>query len=509
MNINYREIARLKRKGESNRNIARILSVSRNTVNVIIQKILSSGYSLSEIESMEKSETDRVFKSTVKERESSYVLPDYKELSKELFKPGVTMQLLWEEYFDECRFSSKQAYQLTQFKKYFREYLEKKEFSDIINHKAGERLEVDWAGTRPRWQDPDTGEIVSGWLFVGVLPFSGYGYAQVFADMKQSSWVTGHVNMFDYFGGVSKVIVPDNLKTGITKNNKDEIVINKTYSDMAEHYSTVIIPTRVRRPKDKASVEGSVKQFTTGIIARMRNHQFFSMEEYNQQLLKVLEELNKKPFQKKDGSRYRLFQEIEKTCLIPLPDKPYVLCEWKKAKVATNSHISLAKCYYSVPYEHIGEEVDLKIYENELEIYLNQVKLSSFPLEKNKIGVYSTIPEHMPINSNAYGEWNSTRYLNWAKQKGPSVYQVVQAHFDGVKIEQQKYRTVHNILSLASNYDNLRLESACQYALKHFTCPNYKNLKAILVNKQDLTGKQEKPKETKQLKFLRGSEYYE
>jgi len=509
MKTNYKEIARLKRREVSERMIAKQLSISRNTVKSVTQSMRESGLSFGEFEQMSEAEILHILKVTKQTRETEYIYPNYERLAKEYSRPGVTMQLLWEEYQAECRLSNRQYYQLTQFKKYFRDYLNKKGFTDIIRHKAGEKTEVDWAGTKPNWQDPCTGEIVYGWMFVGVLPFSGYGFARVFADMKMNNWIQGHIEMFEYFGGVSKILVPDNLKTGIIKNTKNELIINPTYSDMANHYGTIVIPSRVKHPKDKASVEATVSQLTTNIIARMRNYQFFTISEYNEQLKMELDKVNRKPFQKKEGSRYSIFEEIEKPCLLPLPKSPYSMCLWRKVKVASNSHIIFDRCYYSVPVEHIGQEVNLKIYDKELEIYYKLDKIATHELIKGKIGEYSTNPHHMPVGSNAYGDWNSVRYLNWAKQKGPFVHEVVQRQFDSVKVEQQKYRMVHSILKLADTYGSKRLDYACQYALEQYSSPSNQNIKTILVNKQDIAFKENQVKSPIKPRFLRGAEYYE
>jgi transposase len=507
---NYKEIARLKRKGESNRSIGKLLSLSRNKVNRIVQAMVNSEDSLSSYEMMNEKDIAQKINSNQRRRIEDFEFPDYEKLKKELSKPGVTMQLLWEEYQDECRLSRRQAYRLTQFKKYFREYLSKSGFTDILQHRAGEKTEIDWAGTKPRWHDPYTGEVVYGWLFVGVLPYSGYGFAKAFPDMKMNSWIQGHIDMFEYFGGVSKILVPDNLKTAITKNKKDEVIINRTYNDLVNHYGAVVIPARVRKPKDKSRVEGMVNQLTTNIIARMRNYHFFRIDEYNERLRIELNEVNGKPFQKKEGSRSILFHEIEKACLIPLPKYAYRMCLRKKAKVSSNSHVSTGKCYYSVPYKYIGEEVELNVFEDDLEIYHNHEKLCTHTVIKGKVGQYSTDSLHMPPNSNAFGEWNSTRYLNWAKQKGKYVHQVILKHFERTNVEQQKYKTVHNILKLADNYGNSRLELACQYALELNGCPSYQNLKMILINKQEVLAKKiDKTTKVSQSKYLRGSKYYE
>lgn len=510
MPINYREIARLKVKGVSNRTIASTLSVSRNTVNRIVQKIDSSNYNYPDIINMNDLELTQFFNERPgAKKDEDYVMPDYETLSKELSRPGVTMQLLWEEYYDECTFSKKQGYKLTQFKKYFNEYLSQHEFTSIIHHKAGERIEVDWTGTKVRWSDPDTGEIQYGYLFVSVLSFSGYAFAYACPDMKTESWINAHNLMYQYFGGVTQILVPDNLKTGVIKHTKDEIILNKTYSDMADYYGTTIIPTRVKRPKDKPLVENTVGKLTTYIIAKMRDYQFFTIDEYNEQLLIELNKFNNKPFQKKEGSRFTVYETIEKNTLLPLPDKPYEICSWKKAKVQSNSHISFQKCYYSVPYELIGKEVSLKIFASYFEIYYSNQLVCKHNIMHGRVGLYSTDESHMPPNSSSYGEWNSTRFINWAKTKGPSTYQVISLLFENCKVEQRYYRTAHSILKLADSYSDQRLENSCELALKLFSRPSYKNIKNILITNQDVCQSTEKNNEKKTGAFLRGGNYYE
>ncbi len=302
MRTNYREIARLKRREVSNRQIAEIMNVSRNTVNRIIRQTIESGRAWSEIETLSDQELISIFESQPSGIQMDYVQPDYAKLSKELTRPGVTMQLLWEEYQDQCRLSKSVGYQATQFKKYFNEYLIQNQFTEVIRHKAGERIEVDWAGTRVRWIDPDTGEVQLGYLFVGVLSFSGYAFAQACPDMTQASWIDAHNQMFHYFGGVTQLLIPDNLKTGVTSHGKETIVLNKIYSELAEHDGMIVLPARVRKPKDKPQVENAVGKLTTHIIARMRDYQLFSINEYNEQLRFELDRFNQKPFQMKEGS---------------------------------------------------------------------------------------------------------------------------------------------------------------------------------------------------------------
>ena len=234
---NYKEIARLKAAGQSNRAVAEALGLARNTVNAAVARIEDSGLRFEDLSKLTDAQIDEVFPNTAgRKAEGEYYMPDFEQLKKELAKPGVTLQLLWEEYSDRCRLSGLKPYQLTQFKKHFNDHLKKTGFKDIIQHKAGEQIEVDWAGVRPYWQDPDSGEKVYGWLFAAVLPFSGLGFACVTPDMKMPSWIQCHIKMYEFFGGVTTILTPDNLKTGITKHTRDELVINSTYQDMAEYY---------------------------------------------------------------------------------------------------------------------------------------------------------------------------------------------------------------------------------------------------------------------------------
>lgn len=270
MPVYHIKIAQLKLKGvDSNRKIAEVLGISRNTVNSIVRQIADSGLSFYDIVSMSEEQIKSVFKlSNAGTIYSDYFEPDYETLVKELAKPGVTILVLFEEYQDSCRMMHKRSYQRTQFRKHLNDYLKKNEFKDILHHKAGEQIEVDWAGDRPHWFDPDTGEVVYGWLFGGVLPFSGMGFAYVAPDMKMESWIRYHIKMFEYFGGSARVLTPDNLKTGITKHSREEVIVNPTYQDMADHYSTVVIPARVRSPRDKSHVENLMLRFEQTIIGR-------------------------------------------------------------------------------------------------------------------------------------------------------------------------------------------------------------------------------------------------
>lgn len=295
-------------------------------------------------------------------------MPDYDWVHRELAKPGVTLQLLWFEYCDRCRDGGETAYQLTQFKKYYREYAAQTKATMHLNRKPGELMEVDWAGQTAAIIDDETGEVIDTYVFVAVLPYSGYGYVEAFLNQTQHSWIAAHVNAYEYFGGVTRILVPDNLKTGVIKHTKAEIILNRSYQEMAEYYGTAIIPTRVRTPKDKATVEGTVGIISTFILAAVRNQKFFTLAELNSEIRERLQKFNHKPFQRKEGSRATLYAE-ERQFLLPLPKNAYELSEWKKATVQYNYHIQADGHYYSVPYEYIKREVDVRLTRNIVEVF--------------------------------------------------------------------------------------------------------------------------------------------
>jgi transposase len=213
-----------------------------------------------------------------------FKMPDYEYVHREMSKSGVTQQLLWYEYCDHCRSTGEIPYQLTQFKKYYREYVNKTKATMHISRKPGEIMEVDWAGTTAHLIDSATGEVTEAYIFVAALPYSAYSYAEAFGDMKQESWIAAHVNAYSFFGGVTRILVPDNLKTGVVKNTKSELILNKSYQEMAEHYGTAVIPARVRSPKDKSTVEGAVGDISSYILASIRNQQFFTLTELNAEI---------------------------------------------------------------------------------------------------------------------------------------------------------------------------------------------------------------------------------
>jgi transposase len=377
-----------------------------------------------------------------------------------------------------------------------------------IHRKPGESLEVDWAGQTAHLIDADTGEILDAYVFVASLPYSGYSYAEAFMDHNQESWIAGHVNAYSFFGGVTRILVPDNLKTGVIKNTRTEIILNKTYQEMAEHYGTAIIPARVRSPKDKATVEGSVGNISSFILAAIRNQQFFTLKELNTVIRERLQAYNRKPFQKKEGSRATWFTE-EQSYMLPLPLNPFELAVWKVATVAFNYHIAVDEQYYSVPHDYIKRKVDVRITRNTVEVFIDGTRLCSHISLHGRKGQYSTQEAHMPPNHQKYVQWNGERFRQWAVKIGQNTAAVVESILTGYKVEQQGYRACMALLKLSDTYSPERLESACIKAFSYMPRPSYKAIQAILKTGQDkISEESATPVEQDEFGFTRGSDYY-
>lgn len=507
----YREILRLHSQGISQRGIATSCECSRNTVSSVINKALDADitWPLPAVMS-----DDDLRKALFPEHAlpTNRKTPDFEHIHKEMAKSGVTLSLLWHEYYVEARNNQEIPYMYTQFCKYYREYAMCNKATMHIDHKPGEKMEVDWAGQTASIIDSITGEIVPVYIFVSVLPCSQYAYVEGFLTMNQESWIAAHVNAFTYYGGVTRIIAPDNLKTGVQGIKWYIPIINKTYHEMAEHYGTAIIPCRVRAPKDKSSVERSVGIISTWILAALRNQQFFSLSELNRAIRMELGKLNNRPFQKKPGSRSSVFLEQEQPMLIPLPAIPYELASWKIATVQYNYCITVEKMHYSVPYEYIKQKVDVRITKTIVEVFFKGNRVCSHPRLHGYPGQYSILEEHMPEKHRQYAKWNGERFLEWAERIGPNTKIIVKSFLTAHRVEQQGYKSCMALLKLSDKYSVPRLEAACKKALTYTPNPNFKSVQTILQTGQDRTepaiAATNDADTGSQYGFVRGSSYY-
>ena len=316
----YREIIRLTGLGFSQRNIMASCGVSQKTVVKVQKRARELNISWPLDESMTDTELQKLMFSKESKVSASKKMPDYAYIRKELLRNGVTKKLLWTEYIEDCRANGEEPLMYSQFCYHIQQDEQKHRATMHINRKPGEQVEVDWAGDPAKLIDPDTGEITEAWIFVGVMTYSQYAFVEAFINEQQKAWITAHVHMYEFFGGVTPILVSDNAPTATNRKQSDkyEPVLIKSYEELAQHYNTAIIPARVHAPKDKPSAEGNVGHVSTWITAALRNEQYFSLAELNQEIRKKLKKYNEASFQKKEGSRQKLFLEDEKPLLMPL-----------------------------------------------------------------------------------------------------------------------------------------------------------------------------------------------
>jgi len=480
-----KQILQLRIKGYSQRRIADTLKVSRNTVAKVFKALQEHPASEDSLNTL----NDQELHQQLFPEESQVpflVTPDYDYVHKELLKSGVTLKLLWEEYVDTCRRSEKPPYMYSQFCKLYQDYVNQHRLTMHIQHKPGDKLMVDWAGTPLPLYDKLTGESCKVYLFVATLPFSMYCFAKACLTMKEEDWINVHISMYEYFEASTRLLIPDNLKTGIVSNKKyEDPIVNRAYQELADHYQTAILPARVLAPKDKAAVEGTAGQATSHIIAKLRNRQFFDINEMNKAIRKELDRFNHNEFQKRDGSRYSVFTEEEFPFMQPLPKYPYEFAQWKTATVQLNYHIAIDYQNYSIPYEYVKKKVDVRYTKNMIEVFYKGSRICSHKRFYGRRGQYSTVIDHMPANHQLYSEWDSERFLKWAAGIGDSTKEVVQKLFESYRVEEQAYKGCLSLLKLADKYSPERLENACRIALIRIPNPRYKNIRLILESGQD------------------------
>lgn len=505
--VNYREILRLRSLGYSQRQVAASAKCSRDTVSAV--------YKLSDKHSLEWPLPNDLSNANIRDlfypgrAESKRRMPDCAAMFHEMAKPGVTLTLLWAEYCEQCHSEQVIPLKYTQFCDYYRKYVNTTKATMRIKRKPGEIMEVDWAGKTLAVYDRVTGEATKAYVFVAVLPCSLYAYVEAFPSMESSNWISGHINAYSYFGGVTRILVPDNLKVGVTSHTRKEVILNKTYSEMAEHYGTCIIPARPASPKDKPAVEGAVGVVTTWVIAALRHYKAFTFQELNDAIQEKLEELNSQPFQKKKGSRLTAFLEEEKTFLLPLPASPYELAVWSTATIQPDYLIYIDKNKYSVPYILIGYVVDIRTSNKTIEVFFQGSRVASHVRRHDIVKDPIILPEHMPDNHRMYLAYNSETFKDWAKNIGSATLVVIQAFLSAGKVEQQGYKSCNRLMKLADKYSTTRIEDACNRALTYTPDPSIKTVETILKTGQDKVKQvTEAPKSDSTYAFIRGSEYF-
>ena len=433
-------------------------------------------------------------------------LPDWAELDRELrSKKNVTLALLHLEYKER----HPEGYQYTQFCRHYHAWRGKVDLVMRQEHRAGEKCFVDWAGQSVPIVDPRSGEIAfEAAVFVAVLGASNHTYAEAFRSQELAHWISGHVRAFEAWGGATRIVVPDNPRTGVTKAHRYEPILNATYAEMAAHYGTAVIPARPYRPRDKAKVEVGVQVVQRWILARLRKRRFFSLIELNTAIRELLAGLNRKPFKKLPGSRQSTFEELDRPALRPLPATRYQFAIWKTATVNLDYHIEVDHHYYSVPYQLARDVVDVRTSEATVEVFRRGRRVASH-LRSREQGRHTTTDAHMPESHRRYLEWTPGRIVRWAEGTGPQTAALVSAVMEGRPHPEQGYRSCLGIMRLGKRFGDERLEAACTRALA-VRALSYRSVESILktgLDRQPLA--QALPLvPARTHEFVRGPDYY-
>ena len=500
-----REILRLKHElGLPHRAISKACSIGLGTVSVYLKRAAKAGLTWPLPEGVDDTALEAMVFSPPAPGSHPRAKPDLAEMHQELKRPGVTLYLLWMEYLE----NHPDGYRYSQFCELYRRWRKKLNPSMRQRHKAGEKTFIDYSGKKLCYIDRETGEAVPVELFVGVLGASNLIYAEATPSQDLSCWVQSHNRMAEYFGGTTELWIPDNLKSGVTKPCRYEAGINRTYQELADHYGAVVIPARVRRPKDKAKVEGSVLIAQRWIIAVLRNRTFFSLAELNEVIREALDKINHRPMKKLGVSRFEQYEKLDRPVLRPLPGRRYEMAEWKSCRVNIDYHVEVDGNYYSVPYQLLGERVEARMTAAMIEIYIKDKRLASHRRIYAR-GKSATKTEHMPRSHRAYAEWTPSRLIHWAEKAGPATGRLVAEILRRQRHPENGYRSCLGVMRLGKRHGEDRLEAACTRA-ETLRSYSYRTVKNILSSGMDKVHWDQESflKRSPDHENIRGSEYY-
>jgi transposase len=476
---NIRDVLRLTAVGMSSRKIAASLSIGATTVIDCLQRARRAGLTWPLPDGLDDVVLElRLYppRATTKEQRP---FPNWAVIQRELKRPGVTLELLWQEYRDE----HPSGYGYSRFCDLFRAWQKRVSPTMRQTHVAGERMFVDYAGTKLEIVDSTTGEVLKAELFIAVLGASSYMFAEATWTQSLPDWIGSHTRAFTYFGRVPAMVVGDNLKSGITKACFYEPNINRTYADMAKHYGTVIMPARPRKPRDKAKVEVGVQVATRWIAAKLRKRTFFSLTELNVAIRELVEQINDRVTRHLGASRRSLFEEIEYPALKALPAELYEFAEWKKCRSGLDYHVEIDKHYYSVPFTLIGQEMWARYTTKTVEVFHRDKRIATHMRSYAK-RAHTTLPEHMPSSHRRYRDWTLERIKQEANAIGPHAAALVEVILRERPHPEQGFRSCRGIIALAGSYGRERLEAACERALV-IGARSYTSVKSILNTRLD------------------------
>ena len=481
--MDLKQILILHRNGLSNRKIGTTLGISRNTVNTYVQQFMGSKYSIDELLNFDDHKLEELFthKTTLDTDRQDELMKYFERVNKAHNHPGFTFQYHYHEYSR----SADDPYSYTQFLEHYRRKYAKAKGSLKLEHEPGKEMFVDFAGKKLEIIDRETGEAIPVEVFVSILPNSHFTYVEACKSQKREDFIACCSNALRFCGGVPMAIVSDNLKSAVARANRYEPVINRTFKDFARHYGCVINPTRTYAPQDKALVENAVHLAYQRIYYPLREMTFFSLEELNREIRRLLEEYNKLLFKRKETSRAELFQSVERGYLKPLPDVPYEIKDYRRAKVQKMGYVYFSpdKSYYSVPYRYIGKQTLIHYTKSNVEVYYNHQRIALHKRNPSK-GSYNTNKDHLSSSHKIYMDWNPQYFKNRAAAHGEHVVRCVEQILSKVDYPEIGYKRAMGLLQLHKAYGSDRLDKACERALVA-DMVSYNRIKNILKNNVD------------------------
>jgi transposase len=502
-----REILRLRFEGGlSHEKIAISTGISDSTVGKCLSRAKEAGLTWPLPDEMDDYALEELlYRHKSSNQENVESLPDYSLIYAEMKKKSVTLQLLWSEYKE----IHPNGLEYSQFCKRYNEFKKTVDYSFRHNYKAGEKLFVDYAGQKVAIQNPFDGSIRYAQIFVAVLGASNYTYAEATWSQELPNWIASHQRAFQFFNGVPEIIVPDNLKSAVKRSCRYDPDINPAYYALAKHYQSAIIPARVRKPKDKAKAETGVLIVERWILAVLRKRKFFSLEELNHAIAILLEKLNTRPFRKLKGCRKELYEKVDRPALKPLPATLFEFFNFKLAKVAINYHVEVDGHQYSVPFQYVQKEVEIRFSETIIEVFYKSERITSHPRSFQR-GSYSTNKDHMPPSHQKYVSWTPERMIRWAAETGADAALVAEKILASKAHPEQGFKSVLGLIRLGEKYGKDRLNIACRHAIK-IGSPKYQTIQSILVRNIDKTLKDSENSAEKELPNhdnIRGASYY-
>jgi transposase len=478
-----REVLRLTYAGVSKREVARRTGMAASTVRATIARFKSLGLIWPLPETITDSDLEaRIYKSAGKKQGHRRIIePDWASLHREMKRKHVTLSILWDEYIA----GDPQGYRYSRFCELYRSWEDKISVTMRQAHLGGDKLFVDYAGdTASVVIDRLTGEIRKAQIFVAVLGASSFTYAEATWTQSLADWIGSHTRAFEAIGGVTRLLVPDNTKTAIIKACLYEPQVNRTYTEMAAHYGTGVLPARPRRPRDKAKVEVGVLIMERWILGRLRNRQFHSLGELNEAIRGLLVRINdERPIRRLGVTRRQLLEEVDRPALKPLPAEPYVFAEWRARRVGIDYHVDVDKHYYSVPHRFARAEVEVRLTGRSVEVFARGERIAVH-LRSSGNGKHTTVQEHMPSSHRRYANWTLDRIRTDAAAIGPSTAALCDLILEHRPHPEQGFRACLGIVRLVKPFGNARVEAAATRALD-IGAMTYGSVRSILDNNLD------------------------